>query len=177
VYFYTVAARALVAPRCPFVPVTLPFSLSPFPSGLSSCSRLSRFLHSVSASRTFPPFSCVYQVIGCEMKSNENPFRRVHSRSTVGRVAQPRPRLAPPYLSLLSLSLSLSFSPLHCPCPLFRSRYLHGCAFPPGSPCSALPARPGTGDGRPVCIAIAGECTTSGRGWGRGGTRGDEEVA
>lgn len=76
--------RALVAQQCPFDPLS--FSLSP----------------SLSFSTPSPaPLSLslprVYQVIGCEMKSNENPFRRVHSRSAVGRVAQPPLPLAPPF--------------------------------------------------------------------------------
>jgi len=122
--------RGRARPRCATLslrPCHPPLSFSPFPSGLSGCPSLS--FPPLGQRLPLPPFSCVYQVIGCEMKSNENPFRRVHSRSTVGRVAQPRPRLAPPSLSL-SLSL-LSLSP-------FRSRYSHGCAFPPGSP---LPGR------------------------------------
>lgn len=115
-YFYTVAALSLRH----IVPSIFSLFLS-FP---------------ISRSLSFPPFCrrlfsrslpCVYQVIGCEMKSNENPFRRVHSRSAVGRVAQAHPPLASP--PLIADTAHLRFS-------------------------SCSPSAT-SGNRRPVCIMIA----------------------
>lgn len=115
--------RALVAQRCPLDPLS--FSLPP-----------SRFLPLAGASLSLS-LPRVYQVIGCEMKSNENPFRRVHSRSAVGRVAQPHPPLASPSR----------------PRPL---SILHTYAFPP-----VLHPLPAAIDVLCVSRSQPGECTTS----------------
>lgn len=146
VYFYTVPAFPLslfLSRRCD-VPTTLSLFLSLFlylsTSVSPSFSLIRAQSFSLSLSRSFrsllhagaplplPP-PCVYQVIGCEMKSNENPFRRVHSRSAVGRVAQPHPPLAP-----------------SSPLPLSDTAHLR---FSYRSPSAT------SGDRRPVCITIA----------------------
>ncbi|XP_039311811.1 uncharacterized protein LOC120359176 [Solenopsis invicta] len=49
------------------------------------------------------------------MKSNENPFRRVHSRSAVGRVARHPPPLAPPFP--FSILHTYAFPPVLHPLP------------------------------------------------------------
>lgn len=95
-----------------------PLSHSVFLSGVSPCPSppLVSSTRSAPLARSLSP--CVYQVIGCEMKSNENPFRRVHSRSTVGRVARPpfpaRATLFISPLSLAPLTPPVSLSPLTC---------------------------------------------------------------
>lgn len=125
-------------PRPPF----LPLSHSLFLSGVSPCPSppLVSSTRSAPLARSLSP--CVYQVIGCEMKSNENPFRRVHSRSTVGRVARPPfPARATLFISPLSLSRSSHPSGVTVP-PYLLSILVHTYASPPGCPLAARGGRP-----------------------------------
>lgn len=151
VYFYTMTARVLVVPSS--LPLSFPLSPSlashvcPSPSCVSS-TRSAPLAHSLSL--------CVYQVIGCEMKSNENPFRRVHSRSTVGRVAQPRSRLVP--ILSISVSLSLFSHPFATLVTLPSLAHLRFSSW-----FSATSAGEQAIDVLCVSRSQPGECTTSGR--------------
>lgn len=97
----------------------------------------------------FPNRVCpnVCQVIGCEMKSNENPFRRVHSRSLVDRESSPAHPPSP--RTFQSTSTSASFqphrraTPFTCPSlpPSPRPSWKEHSAFSPPSFFSACLAR------------------------------------